>query len=180
LSHPKPNVWNIVLRVYTDIADREFLRAAKAAVERLWTIENREKIYRMRVDFKYVAPAVLYKGATKPKHGEHIDVPAHANRFPKDGGVLTTGTNSTYALPSAFIALGPQPISHNVLAHEFGHLLGFVDGYFRGFHDLGDQGYEVVEVIPDPDDIMCTPGAGHVRPHHYEKLFENFKTVTAP
>lgn len=171
LSHPKPNVWDVTVPVYTDIQDRKFIADAKRAIERLWTIERRENTYRMHVILKSISPLALYKNAKPPKRGEHIDITAHAAKFPKDGGVLTTGANSTYAIPSQYIALGPQPISHNVLAHEFGHLLGFVDGYFRGYHDLGNEGFEVIEVVPDPEDIMCTPGAGRVLPLHYETIF---------
>lgn len=171
LSHPKPNVWTIEVPLYTDITDRKFLGEVRAVIERLWSFEERERSYKLRVRLKPLTAAALYKGSKPPKKGAHLDVKAHANRFPTDGGIITTGTNSTYAIPGRYIALGPQPISHNVLAHEFGHILGFVDGYFRGYRDLGNQGYEVLEIVPDPDDIMSTPGAGHVRAHHYEKIF---------
>jgi hypothetical protein len=58
------------------------------------------------------------------------------------------------------------------MAHEFGHILGFIDGYFRGYRDRDTQGYEVLEIVPDPDDIMCTPGSGHVRAHHFDQLLK--------
>jgi hypothetical protein len=45
-----------------------------------------------------------------------------------------------------------------VLAHEFGHVLGLRDAYFRGYRDLGADGYQVMEVVADPDDIMGAPG----------------------
>ena len=56
------------------------------------------------------------------------------------------------------------------MAHEFGHILGFIDGYFRGYRDLGEDGYEVVEIVVDPADIMSAPITGRVLPLHLEKL----------
>lgn len=169
VEHPKPNVWVARVPLYTDITDKAFIAQVKEAIEKVWLVEDRENVYKMSVEVKRVTPAKLY-GGKPPKHGEHIDVTKHIDRFPKNGGVLTTGANSTYAIPGRFVALGPQDISKNVVAHEFGHILGFVDGYFRGYRDRGNDGYDVLEVVPDPDDIMCTPGTGHVRKHHYEKL----------
>ena len=175
LEHSKPNSWKITVPVCTDIADKKFLATAKAAIERLWSIDDRENMYKMTVLWRLIPASTLYRHGKPPLKGEHLDVKKHAALFPKDCAALTTGINSTYAIPGDYIALGPQAISHNVLAHEFGHLLGFIDGYFRGYRDLGEQGLEVLEIVPDPDDIMCTPGLGHVRPHHYQRIFENFK-----
>ncbi len=173
LDHSKPHVWKITLPVCTDITDRKFLSDAKQAIERVWSVDDRENMYKLIVVWRLTTTASLYRKAKAPVRGEHLDLKKHATHFPHDCAVLTTGTNSTFAIPGEYIALGPQPISHNVLAHEFGHLLGFIDGYFRGYHDLGEQGFEVLEIVPDPDDIMCTPGLGHVRAHHYERIFEN-------
>ncbi|MBI3554694.1 MAG: hypothetical protein HY074_00350 [Deltaproteobacteria bacterium] len=175
LDHGKPHVWKITVPVCTDITDSKFLAASKEAIERIWNVDDRENMYKMTLVWRLTPAAALYRHSRMPARGAHIDVKAHATKFPHDCAVLTTGINSTYAIPGEYIALGPQPISHNVLAHEFGHLLGFIDGYFRGYRDLGAKGFEVLEVVPDPDDIMCTPGIGHVRPHHYMRLFENSK-----
>ncbi|MBI3542466.1 MAG: hypothetical protein HY075_04225 [Deltaproteobacteria bacterium] len=168
LTHRKPHVWQIEAPIYTDISDPVFLDKAKKAIESAWTIEERENTYRMKVVFRHFQPKPA------PKRGSHLDVKAHAARFPHDGGVVTTGTNSTYAIPGRYIALGPHPLSYNVLAHEFGHILGFIDGYFRGYHDLGPRGFEVLEVVPDPSDIMCTPSVGRVLPYHYETIFKRY------
>jgi hypothetical protein len=68
------------------------------------------------------------------------------------------------------IILGPHDIAPNVLAHEFGHILGFADGYFRGYRDRGPDGYEVLEVVIDLDDIMSAPGHGRAQRRHFEQL----------
>ena len=66
------------------------------------------------------------------------------------------------------IIVGPHDIARNVLAHEFGHMLGFVDRYFRGYRDRGPEGFEVLEVVIDPEDIMS--GGGQVGRHHFERI----------
>lgn len=83
--------------------------------------------------------------------------------------MLTTGAISTHVTGRA-IVLGPHDITPHVFAHEFGHILGFLDVYFRGYRDLGADGYLVMEVVADPDDIMGAPGSGPVRRRHFERL----------
>ena len=56
------------------------------------------------------------------------------------------------------------------MAHEFRHILGFIDGYFRGYRNLDGQGYEVVEIVVDPADIMDALTTGKAFPSHLEKL----------
>jgi len=68
------------------------------------------------------------------------------------------------------IVIGPEDIPPRVLAHEFGHILGFKDVYFRGYRDLGADGFEVREVVADSDDIMGDPGTGPVKRRHFEAL----------
>ena len=60
----------------------------------------------------------------------------------------------------------------NVLAHEFGHILGFADGYFRGYRDRGPEGFEVLEVVIDAEDIMSAPGTGRVWRRHFQQLLD--------
>jgi hypothetical protein len=170
LSNPKPHVWTVEAPLYTDITDAKFLARFKEAIEKLWYVEDREDVFKLRLEIRKISPQKLYANGKTPKVGDHLDMNAHAKHFPTNGGALTTGSNTTYSVPGRFIALGPQGLSYNVAAHEFGHILGFVDGYFRGYHDLGADGFEVLEIVPDPDDIMCTPGAGHVRRHHFAKI----------
>lgn len=173
-THQAGPVLELVMTLYTDIEDKKFLARVMGVFNSRWRYQDAQVNYRLKINLVHVPGEKLYGSKAKvPKHGEHIDVYAHAKRFPLDGAVLTTGTNNTFAIPSRFVALGPQPISENVLAHEFGHLLGFIDGYLRGYRDLGDQGFQVMEVIPDPTDIMCMPAFGKVQRRHFEKIFES-------
>jgi hypothetical protein len=86
--------------------------------------------------------------------------------------VLTTGATTTHVTAGRCIALGPQEITPHTLAHEFGHILGFKDVYFRGYRDLGVDGYQVIEVVADLEDIMGAPGSGPVLRLHFERLIK--------
>jgi hypothetical protein len=57
-----------------------------------------------------------------------------------------------------------------VLAHEFGHVLGFRDRYIRGYRDLEKDGFEVLEAIADARDIMGAHATGSVLPAHFDNL----------
>lgn len=137
-------------------------------MERIWHVEVGGG-YRLVVEIRQVDPSSLYVGGQVPEAGTHLDVAGHIARFPKDGSVLTTGGNNTYVLDRA-IVLGPGYISVNSLAHETGHLLGFRDGYFRSFADLGADGYGILEVILNPRDVLTVPENGVVRKEHFLEL----------
>ena len=49
-------------------------------------------------------------------------------------------------------------------------MLGYKDVYFRGYRDQGEDGFEVTEVVADPEDLMGDPGSGPVLRRHFEKL----------
>jgi hypothetical protein len=164
INHDRDGEWIIVVPTYSDITDSGFLSAFKEAVEHVWRLQTPEILARVEVEFRQITPE-----AALPT-GTHIDVDDHVKHFPADGAVLTTGSNSTYSIVGKYIALGPQEIPPNVIAHEFGHILGFADGYFRGYRALAEDGFEVLEIIPVPDDIMCAPGQGHVRNDHFRLL----------
>ena len=66
--------------------------------------------------------------------------------------------------------VGPEDIAESTLAHEFGHLLGFGDEYVRGYRDLGTEGYEILEILPDGKDIMASSGAGSIHRYHFTAL----------
>jgi hypothetical protein len=94
------------------------------------------------------------------------------DRFPSDGGVLTTGAEFTYGSVGHYVALGPGDLAPRTLAHEFGHIFGFNDGYIRGYNDLGEKGFEILELTAFFDDIMSAPREGHVQPTHFKLLME--------
>jgi len=168
-EHPHAHVWVIRVPVYTDIDDRAFLHACRHAVESAWRVRDGEDSFRVRLAISRIPASRLYARPV-PRQGDSIDVNAHAALFPAGGGVLTTGAALTHVAAGRCIALGPHDLAPHTLAHEFGHVLGFKDVYFRGYRDLGADGYEVMEVIADPDDIMGAPGFGPVRRHHFETL----------
>jgi hypothetical protein len=159
--------------VYTDIESDAFLVQAEQVIERSWQAREGEKTYGVDVTFRRQAASDLYRPSPAPGHGDHIDVDAHVNRFPKDGAVLTTGAPAVYAAVGRFVALGTSPTPERVLAHEFGHLLGFRDTYFRGYRDLGREGFEIVEFVPDLSDIMSAPRDGRVEAFHFQRLLDS-------
>lgn len=153
--------------VYTDIEDVEFLARAKSAIEKMWQVQDSDTLYAVEIELRQVPP--------KAKLGEHIDVKTHAATFPDDGAVLTSGAQTTHSFVGRYIALAPGDLSVRTLAHEFGHVLGFRDGYIRGYRDLGDRGFEILELTSVFDDIMSAPREGHVQAAHFKLLMDALK-----
>ncbi len=183
VEHPAPRRWIVHVPFYTDIEDTEFVRSLKTDVESVWRLRDGDDEFSVQLSITYVSPARLYRerpecgdhdhaACIPPRKGDRIDVNRHVALFPSGGAMLTTGAISTHVTGRA-IALGPHNIAPHVLAHEFGHILGFKDVYFRGYKDLGADGYQVMEVVADPDDIMGAPGTGPVRRDHFEKIIGN-------
>jgi hypothetical protein len=174
-EHPAPHLWILKVPFYTDIDDEAFIRAWQSSAERVWKVQDGGDEFRIEIVVTHLSPEQLCAaaGCAPPRRGEAIDLPAHIARFPRDGAVLTTGANLTHVTAGRCIALGPQDIAPHVLAHELGHILGFKDMYFRGYRDLGADGYEVMEVIADPADIMGAPGVGPVLRHHFDGLMRH-------
>ena len=71
-----------------------------------------------------------------------------------------------------YVALGPGDVSKRTLAHEFGHVLGFRDGYIRGYRDLAERGFEIIELTSVFDDIMSAPREGRVQPAHFQLILD--------
>ena len=168
----QPHLWIIRVPLYTDIEDFEFVSAFKDAVEKTWRVRDREDEFRVEIAIAAISSDRLYIRSAPPRKGDHLDVSRHSALFPNDGATLTTGAVTTHVIGRA-IVLGPHDIAPHVLAHEFGHILGFRDFYFRGYEDLGGDGYLVMEAIADPNDIMGAPGYGPVLRRHLEKIVEH-------
>ena len=169
VTHPSEHQWIVNVPLYTDITDSGFVEQVRSVIESGWHVQDNGDDFVLKLDIKRISPATLYPQGDIPAKGAHIDVPKHVDRFPKDGGVLTTGSNTTYVWGKA-ILIGPHGIARRVLVHEFGHLLGFQDGYFRSSRGESADGYRVVEVILDPESIVAAPEYGYVTRQHFDQL----------
>jgi len=170
-----PNHIVLLVRIYTDIPDDTYLSQVKDVIEETWRAEEGGMQYSVELDIRKLSTADLYRGRSVPRLGDHLDVDKHVDRFPSDGGVLTTGAEFTYGSVGHYVALGPGDLSPRTLAHEFGHIFGFNDGYIRGYSDLGEKGFEILELTAFFDDIMSAPREGHVQPTHFKLLIEALK-----
>lgn len=162
IDRPGSGITVIRLPVYTDILDDTFLEAVESGVEGMWSFGGAAG-YALDIELRKRSPV----GST-PRRGDRIDLMEHATRFPDDGALFTTGAESTYGFVGEYVALGPGEITVPTLAHEFGHVLGFADGYIRGYRDLGEDGFEILELTSSFDDIMSAPREGRVLGSHFE------------
>jgi hypothetical protein len=168
IDRTRPEIVIVRVPLYTDIVDDEFLSKAKSAIEELWQARDAETQYRLEIDVRKVPPVA--------ERGERIDVRAHAAQFPMDGAVLTSGAQTTHSLVGRYVALAPGELSTRTLAHEFGHVLGFHDGYIRGYRDLGERGFEILELTSVFDDIMSAPREGHVQAAHFKLIVDGARS----
>jgi hypothetical protein len=176
------NGWILRIPLYTDIEDQAFVDSVKRIIESTWQLRDATTSFRVELDISYVATDLLYADSDKPMIGQRVDIRRHLRRFPSGAAILTTGAITTHVQDNA-IVLGPHAITPNVLAHEFGHILGFRDRYIRGYKDLGENGFQVMEVVADPNDIMAVPATGSVLRSHFETILKNklgSKTPIAP
>ncbi len=163
--------WIFHVPLFTDIEDREYVTAVKEIIENSWHLKDGKNRYRVELDVRHVSAEELYMDKNQPSAGQKIEIRRHLKRFPSGGAILTTGALTTHVQDYA-IVLGPHPIAPQVLAHEFGHVLGFRDRYVRGYKNLGEHGFQVMEVVADHDDIMAATAHGVVRRDHFLKLRE--------
>jgi hypothetical protein len=163
--------------VHTDIDDDEFLEAFQQGVEAAFTNSKaaRSQQFAVTLNIRRVTPAELYpEGA--PARGTAIDVDKHLGFFPQGVLILTTGAESTHAWVGRNITVGPNPVSRRVLAHEFGHLLGFSDAYLRSYQGDPQDPYGVVLVEWNGlvDNLMGSPDDGRVTENLIETLIEAY------
>lgn len=148
----------ITIPIRTDLdpeRDRAFIREVEQALDTYWnrgpwrsaSTANRAPELRLRWTF-IAADARFANGA--------IDLAEHLRRFGADQAGLTTGALSTH-VDGHVLVLGPGRIQPRTIAHELGHLFGFVDCYWRALHHHGWQGYRVLEWDNPayPDELMC-------------------------
>ncbi len=167
----------LAVTVLTDITDSLFLRAFASAVDREWngSAAARDARFHVALTITRVTPAFLYpEGA--PAVGAAVDEAAHLKRFPPGALVLTTGGASTHGVAAHYVQLGTAALGPRVLAHEFGHLLGFADGYLRGTEGAGSDrwGFTIVEWSGILDDLMGAPGSGRVTAAMIAQLLEAY------
>jgi hypothetical protein len=169
----------VVVRVpvYTDIEDEAFLATARKTIEEMWQAADAGVTYALEIQFRSVRASDLYPIEGAPKPGDRIDIRAHAARFPTGGAVLTSGAEYTHSFVGRYIAVGRGDLYKRTLAHEFGHVLGFRDGYIRGYRDLGEQGFEILELTSFFEDIMSAPRQGRVQPAHFKLLLDALRKV---
>jgi Tetratricopeptide repeat len=183
VSSPAGRLRIVTVQFYTDITDSAAVESFRRAIETHWHVNDGQDEYRVRLSITAIPPERLYcapanngkapdAGCAPPAKGEHINLEAHVARFPPDGGVLTTGAESLQVTAGRAIVLGPHDVALRTLAHEFGHILGFPDAYLRGYKDLGADGFGVLELVPNLEDIMCSPGAGSVQAGHFTSLIK--------
>jgi hypothetical protein len=167
----QPGAWVIRVPLYTDIHDADFVASVKKEVESIWRLRNGREEFRVVLTESFLPAPRLYADSAPPTRGDRIDLQRHLARFPRDGAILTTGAGTTHVSGRAVI-LGPEQISPRLLAHEFGHILGFKDRYFRGYRDLGEDGFQILEVIASHSDIMGSPASGEVRHGQFMRLLQ--------
>lgn len=173
VEHRGPGLWILHVPFYTDIADANFVRSVKESIEKIWRVSDGDDEFRVEVDIVFVPVEQLYPaGRRPPQKGQKIDAREHIALFPPDRAVFTTGALTTHVHGRAII-LGPHDLTARVLAHEFGHILGFKDSYFRGYRDLGKNGFQVMEVVAELNDIMGAPVTGRVLRRHFERVLEH-------
>lgn len=160
--------WIFRMPLFTDIADEAFVDQVKQIIESTWRLPEGETAYAVHLEVTYLSPDALY-GGSEPKAGERVDLSTHLAKFPPNGAILTTGGITTHARDRAII-LGPHPLTPGIVAHEFGHVLGFRDRYVRGYKNLGKEGFQVLEIVADPEDIMAATSQGLVREKHFSRL----------
>ncbi len=176
-TEPSGADWVITVPMVTDIDDSAFVKELLRAVSERWRVRSANGgEYRVIPVMQMISPRTLYcgeapaAGCAAPLKGAAINVPAHLAKFPAGAAVLTTGAGSTHIAGGRAIVLSPHDAPRHMIAHEFGHVLGFQDAYVRGYRDAGNDGFVVTELVLDNADLMGSSGTGIVKASHFERL----------
>ena len=154
--------WVLHVPFSTDIRDPRYIGLFKTAIEKIWHVRDGADEFSVKLGFSILAPAGTRRSG-EPSLEHRLESVGSETAF------LTTGGTVTYAQGTA-IVLGSEAVSPKVLAHEFGHVLGFRDNYFRGYRDIGTDGIEIMEADANPQDIMGAPETGNVSKAHFRRL----------
>ena len=167
-------IHRLPIEIWTDIDNEKFLRSFRRSAESMFNDSPaaKQQRFELSVRFHRVSKFSLYPSGSAPKTGAAIDVAAHRSRFPPEALVLTTGAQSTHAWVGSAVLLGPEPISARSLVHEFGHLLGFGDGYLRTFEGAVNDpgGVNIIEWTGITNDLMGSDQGGRVTAEMIRKL----------
>src|SRR5262249_15335291 len=139
-----PNHFAIEVEMVTDIDNSDFIETFKKAVTKYWHTTGKIE-YQVHLNIKQVTAQQIYKGEQVPVKGSAIDLAKHIAHFPADRAILTTGAGTMHYETNSgryYVVIGTTDIGDRVLAHEFGHILNLDDAYFRGYRDIGANGFE--------------------------------------
>ncbi|MCC7442062.1 MAG: hypothetical protein IT285_10525 [Bdellovibrionales bacterium] len=153
----KPGTY--VIPVRTDVSDRRFLAETEGALEMHW---NQSPWARSRgVSFRI---RWIRVPANQGFREGRRTLDAHIASFKADAVAMTTGADAHFTRNHVLV-LAPGRITPRTIAHEFGHLLGFEDCYFRTLGARGFLGTEILEWSNPvyPDDLMCDDSEGVAR-----------------
>jgi hypothetical protein len=165
------------VKVYTDIDDEAFLEAFHEGVQEAFSnsAAARKQRFAVNLEIHHLSAAELYPQGV-PARGSAINLKKHIAHFPPDKLIVSTGGASTHARTGRNITLGPNPTTKRILAHEFGHLLGFSDAYLRSYRGDPEDPYGVVflEWTGLIDNLMGSPGKGRVTEEMIERLINAY------
>lgn len=149
----------VAIPIVTDIDSDSFFRELEGAIDTHWNRSpwGRRNKLRFKILWTRVPKDLAFAAGL-------ITLREHLAKFRDGPAILTTGGATIHVLGRALI-LGPAPVDARTLAHEFGHLLGFEDCYFRTLSGQGIFGLAVLEWANPffPDELMCDDTVGVAR-----------------
>jgi len=146
----------IIINIVTDIKNKKFIREFEGAIQTHWNYSPwpKENQVQFKIQWKKIK-------TNKEFLNQMESLNQHLTRFPSNAAGLTTGGLSTFVRKNVLV-LGPGKITPRTLAHEFGHLLGFSDCYYRTLSSLNVFGLAILEWNNPiyPHELMCDNNIG--------------------